>query len=293
MSASSALTVAAIQCPLGGSLAENVARVTEWVVKAYADGARVILPSELFEGPYFCRAEKDVLFDLARPLEGHPTIAAMSALARKLEVVLPVSFFERAGQAYYNSIAVVDADGSTLGIYRKSHIPAGPGYEEKFYFRPGDTGFRAWDTRYGRIGVGICWDQWFPECARAMSLLGAEVLLYPTAIGSEPHEPGLDTKDPWQRAMVGHAVSNVIPVVAANRIGLEDGQTFYGSSFIANHRGDKVKELSRTDEGVIVHSFDRDELRRTRAAWGFFRDRRPELYGALTSPDGSPRPEGR
>ena len=279
-------TVAAIQCPLGGTLAENLERVIHGVAEARSHGAEIVLPPELFEGPYFCRAEKDVLFDLARPAEGHPTIAAFQELAHRLGVVIPVSFFERAGQAFYNSVAIIDANGKRLGIYRKSHIPAGPGYEEKFYFRPGDTGFKAWDTKYGRIGVGICWDQWFPECARAMTLLGAEVLFYPTAIGSEPHEPDLDTKDPWQRAMIGHAVSNVIPVVAANRVGTEEGQTFYGSSFIANHRGDKVAELGREEEGVVVHTFDRNQLRRTRAAWGFFRDRRPELYGSLAAVDG-------
>jgi N-carbamoylputrescine amidase len=285
----SSITVAAIQCPLGGSKHENVVRVMHGIVEASRQGAQVVLPPELFEGPYFCRAERDVLFDAATPVKGHPTIAEIQELAKKLGVVIPVSFFERAGQSFYNSVAVVDADGSLLGVYRKSHIPAGPGYEEKFYFRPGDTGFKVWDTRYGRIGVGICWDQWFPECARAMTLLGAEVLLYPTAIGSEPHEPDLDTKDPWQRVMVGHAVANVIPVVAANRVGTEEGQTFYGSSFIANHRGDKVAELGRTEDGVIVHTFDRGALRRTRAAWGFFRDRRPELYGAVVAADPTKR----
>ena len=277
--------VAAIQCPLGGALAENVDRVVRHVRAAAKAGAQIILPSELFEGPYFCRAEREELFDGARPAADHPTIARMQELARELDVVIPVSFFERSGQAFYNSAAIVDAGGAVLGVYRKSHIPDGPGYEEKFYFRPGDTGFKVWQTKYASLGVGICWDQWFPECARAMTLLGAEVLFYPTAIGSEPHEPGLDTKDPWQRAMQGHAVSNVIPVVAANRIGLEDGQTFYGSSFIANHRGDLVAELGRQDEGVITHSFDRDALRRTRAAWGFFRDRRPDLYGPLVASD--------
>jgi N-carbamoylputrescine amidase len=203
--------------------------------------------------------------------------------------VVPVSFFERAGQAYYNSVAVIDADGALLGVYRKSHIPDGPGYEEKFYFRPGDTGFRVWKTRYATIGVGICWDQWFPESARAMMLLGAEVLFYPTAIGSEPHDPDLDTRDPWQRAMVGHAVSNVVPVVAANRIGDESGQIFYGSSFIADPRGDKRVELGRTDEGAIVATFDLDAIERARASWGFFRDRRPELYDVLTTADGRSR----
>jgi N-carbamoylputrescine amidase len=278
-------TVAAVQCPLGGSLTENLGRVIHGVAEARSLGADIVLPPELFEGPYFCRAQRDVLFDQARPASGHPTVEAFRELARKLGVVIPVSFFERAGQSYYNSVAVVDADGAVLGVYRKSHIPSGPGYEEKFYFRPGDTGFRVWDTKHGRIGVGICWDQWFPECARAMTLLGAEVLLYPTAIGSEPHEPDLDTKDPWQRVMQGHAVANVIPVVAANRIGTEEGQTFYGSSFIADHRGEKVAELARADEGVIVQTFDRAALRRTRAAWGFFRDRRPELYGPLVAAD--------
>jgi len=279
------VTVAAVQCALGGPLEANVARVTALVREAAAKGARIILPPELFEGPYFCRAERDEFFDWARPAEGHPTIQAFSRLARELEVVIPVSFFERSGQQHYNSVAVVDADGAVLGVYRKSHIPDGPGYEEKFYFRGGDTGFKVFSTRHAVIGVGICWDQWFPECARAMTLLGAEVLFYPTAIGSEPHEPELDTREPWQRAMVGHAVSNVIPVVAANRVGTEDGQRFYGSSFISDPRGDKVAELGSSEEGVASFTFDLAKIRRTRGAWGFFRDRRPELYGPLVLPD--------
>jgi N-carbamoylputrescine amidase len=212
----------------------------------------------------------------------------MRHVAAELGVVIPVSFFERAGHAYYNSVAMIDADGAILGIYRKSHIPDGPGYEEKFYFRPGDSGFRVWPTRFGTIGVGICWDQWFPESARAMMLLGAEVLLYPTAIGSEPHEPDLDTRDPWQRAMIGHAVSNLVPVVAANRVGDEHGQIFYGSSFVADARGDKRAELNRSEEGAILATFDLDTLAKTRAAWGFFRDRRPDLYGVLSTADGGP-----
>lgn len=281
------VTVAAIQCALGGAREENVARVLGWVRKAAEQGAEVVLPPELFEGPYFCRVEKDVFFDWAAPVERHPTIGAFSRLAKELGVAIPVSFFERAAQQYYNSVAIVDADGAVLGVYRKSHIPDGPGYEEKFYFRPGDTGFRVFRTRHATLGVGICWDQWFPECARAMTLLGAELLLYPTAIGSEPHEPDLDTRDPWQRVMIGHAVSNVIPVVAANRIGLEEGQRFYGSSFISDPRGDKVAELGREEEGVILHTFDLGRIARTRAAWGFFRDRRPELYGALVDADAS------
>jgi len=280
------LTVAAIQCPLGASREDNIARVEKHVRAAAAQGARVVLPPELFEGPYFCREEKSDWFAEARSLEEDEAVARMREVARELGVVIPVSFFERAGQAYYNTVALVDADGALLGTYRKSHIPDGPGYEEKFYFRPGDTGFRAWRTRHGTVGVGICWDQWFPESARAMMLLGAELLFYPTAIGSEPHEPDLDTRDPWQRAMIGHAVSNVVPVIAANRVGDEGGQVFYGSSFVADARGDKVAELGRGDEGVAVATFDLDVLARTRAAWGFFRDRRPELYDAIGTGDG-------
>ncbi len=281
MSPSSTVRVAATQCAFTASLEENVARVEGLVRRAAAQGAQVILPSELFEGPYFCREEKDEFFDLARPVEGHPTLARFQALARELGVVIPVSFFERDGHAHYNSLAMVDADGALLGVYRKSHIPDGPGYEEKFYFRPGNTGFKVWPTRFGRLGVGICWDQWYPECARAMMLLGAEILLYPTAIGTEPETPELDTKDLWQRAMIGHAVSNVVPVVASNRIGTEGDQTFYGHSFIASHRGELVAELGRTDTGVILADLDLEEIRRNRASFGFFRDRRPDLYGIL------------
>lgn len=283
------ITVAAIQCPLPGPRANNIARIETHLRNAAARGAQFIVPPELFEGPYFCREQRSDQFAEARPLGDNEAVARMRDVARELGVAVPVSFFERAGQAYYNSIAVIDRDGAVLGVYRKSHIPEGPGYQEKFYFRPGDTGFRVWRTGQATIGVGICWDQWFPEAARSMILLGAEILVYPTAIGSEPHEPDLDTRDPWQRAMIGHAVSNVVPVVAANRIGDEGGQRFYGSSFIADHRGEKLAELGRTDEGIVVASFDLDALARTRASWGFFRDRRPELYGALTTADGAVR----
>jgi N-carbamoylputrescine amidase len=283
------VTVAAIQCGLADSRSGNIARVERHVRAAAARGAQVILPPELFEGPYFCREENADWFAEARPVGEDEAVARMRDVARELGVVVPVSFFERAGQAHYNSVAVIDSDGSLLGVYRKSHIPDGPGYEEKFYFRPGDTGFRVWRTRHATIGVGICWDQWFPESARAMMLLGAELLFYPTAIGSEPHEPELDTREPWQRAMIGHAVSNVVPVVAANRTGDEGGQLFYGSSFIADHRGDKVVELGRAEDGIVVASFDLDALARTRASWGFFRDRRPELYDVLTTADGDRR----
>jgi N-carbamoylputrescine amidase len=285
MSDTRLLTVGAVQCPLHGSREENIEKVIALVRSAAAKGAEVILAPELFEGPYFCKEEKEEFFDWSKPVSGHPTLARFSRIAKELGVVLPVSFFERAGTVHYNSVAVIDADGSMLGVYRKSHIPDGPGYEEKFYFRPGDTGFRVFRTAHATIGVGICWDQWFPECARAMTLLGAEALFYPTAIGSEPHDPELDTREPWQKVMMGHAIANVIPVVAANRIGVEDGQRFYGSSFICNPRGDKVAELGPTDEGAVVFTFDLEKIRRARGAWGFFRDRRPELYGALVEND--------
>ncbi|MGB5703301.1 MAG: N-carbamoylputrescine amidase [Polyangiales bacterium] len=279
---SSSLCIAVVQCALAGNRDDNVDRVEALVREAASRGADVVLTPELLEGPYFPQTEDEHAFDLACALQGHPTVNRMKKLATELDVVLPVSFFERAGQAYYNSVAMVDAGGAVLGVYRKSHIPDGPGYEEKFYFRPGDTGFRVWETRRGRIGVGICWDQWFPEAARAMALAGAEVLLYPTAIGSEPEEPDEDTCAPWQRVMVGHAVANAMPVAAANRIGVEGSLRFYGSSFIADQRGDLQAELGRDDEGVAIATFDREALRRYRANWGFFRDRRPELYGRLT-----------
>lgn len=280
------LRIGIIQAALNGTREENVAKIEALVRDAAEKGAQVILPPELFEGPYFCRTEEERFFAWAEPREGHPTLARFAALAKELGVVIPVSFFERSNHAHYNSLVVFDADGTDLGLYRKSHIPDGPGYEEKFYFRPGDTGFRVFATKFGTIGVGICWDQWYPEAARAMALMGAEALLYPTAIGSEPHEPDFDTKDPWQRAMIGHAVSNSMPVAASNRIGDEGGQVFYGSSFIADARGDKVVELSRVEEGVAVASFDREALRERRASWGFFRDRRPELYDVLLTADG-------
>lgn len=280
------LTLAAIQAKLSDNVDANIDHLSELVRVAHRQGAQVIVLPELFEGYYFCKEEREIYFERAHPVKDHPTLAHFAALARELAVVIPVSFFEKAGTAYYNSVAVIDADGTNLGVYRKSHIPDGPGYEEKFYFRPGNTGFRVWPTRYGKVGVGICWDQWFPEAARAMTLMGAEVLVYPTAIGSEPHDPTLDTKDPWQRVMVGHAVANVIPVVAANRVGEENGQIFYGSSFIANPRGDLVVVANRTDEAVLVHTFDLLTIERQRAAYGFFRDRRPDLYGVLLTADG-------
>jgi N-carbamoylputrescine amidase len=279
------VTVAALQCDLTDDVATNVARVTDLIRAAAARGAQIILPSELFEGHYFCRDQAEDHFARARPVADHPTLAAMSELARSLSVVLPVSFFEKDGPEYYNSVAILDADGRSLGVYRKSHIPDGPGYQEKFFFKPGNTGFMAFATRFATIGVGICWDQWFPECARAMTLAGADLLFYPTAIGTEPEEPDFDSRDSWQRVMIGHAVANQVGVIASNRTGVEgDGTaaiTFHGSSFICDQRGDKLAELDRVAQGVITATFDLDRLTRARASMGFFRDRRPELYGRL------------
>jgi N-carbamoylputrescine amidase len=281
----SLVTVAAIQTSLTDDVETNVGRVTELVRRAAKDGAQIILPSELFEGHYFCRSQREEDFARARPAEGHPTLRHFQQLAAELGVVIPVSFFERAGPEHYNSVAVFDADGRNLGLYRKSHIPDGPGYQEKFFFKPGDTGFRAFPTRFGTIGVAICWDQWFPEAARAMTLAGADILFYPTAIGSEPEEPELDSRDSWQRVMIGHAVANAVAVVAANRIGREgegrEAITFYGSSFVCDARGEKLSELGRDEVGYAISTFDLAHLRRVRASMGFFRDRRPSLYRRL------------
>ncbi len=281
MTSSSRVKVAALQSAFSTDTESNVARMIEMTIQAAKAGAQIVLPPELFENIYFCTFEKDEYFALAKPVEAHPTIQKFQKVAKEYGIVIPVSFFEQEGPCYYNSVALVDTDGAVLGIYRKSHIPDGPGYEEKYYFRPGNTGFKVWSTRFGKIGVGICWDQWFPECARAMMLQGADLLLYPTAIGTEPEEPGLDTKDLWQRAMIGHAVSNIVPVIAANRTGVELRQEFYGHSFISDHRGHKVAEMNRTESGIISAEFDLEVIRKNRAAFGFFRDRRPELYGAL------------
>jgi N-carbamoylputrescine amidase len=278
------LTVAAIQASYGPDIAANIAKTEAFVRQAAAAGAQVILPSELFQGIYFCTRQDPKWFETARPAAEHPCVLAFQKLAKELGVVIPISFFEKDGPCYYNSVAVADADGTLLGVYRKSHIPDGPGYQEKYYFRPGDTGFKVWSTQHGAIGVGICWDQWFPECARAMTLAGADVLFYPTAIGSEPYDAALDTHQRWQRVMQGHAVANAIPVVAANRIGLEENggaaQHYYGHSFIADHTGELMESFGAEDEGVLVHTFDLAEIEAYRADWGFFRDRRPELYGS-------------
>jgi N-carbamoylputrescine amidase len=271
----------------GRDRSESLARAESLIRRAAKEGANVILIQELFETPYFCQDQLPENFELARPVEGNEGIAKFQALARELDVVLPFSFFERANQAYFNSVAMIDAGGALMGIYRKTHIPDGPGYQEKYYFNPGDTGFRVWETKSGKIGLGICWDQWFPETARCLVLQGAEVLLYPTAIGSEPQYPDWDTSAHWQRVMQGHAAANMVPLVASNRIGTEKGKnsemTFFGSSFIADETGKKVAEADRSSESVLVHTFDLDAIRNLRAQWGFFRDRRPEHYQSLVT----------
>lgn len=272
------IKVAAIQAAFGTDMAANIAVVAEHVRAAAGKGAQIVLPPELFQNHYFCKTQEEHWFAHAYPALEHPCVTAMQPLAAELDIAIPVSIFERDGPRYYNSLVMIDAGGKVMGTYRKSHIPDGPGYMEKYYFRPGDTGFKVWNTKHGRVGVGVCWDQWFPESARIMALMGAEVLMYPTAIGSEPHDDSLDTAARWRRAMQGHAVSNVMPVVAANRHGDEDGQTFYGTSFICDHSGEVVSELGRSGDGVITAEFDRDFLDRHRAAWGFFRDRRTDLY---------------
>lgn len=276
------ITVAALQLAFSSDIDANIAHVSELVREAASKGAQVILPPELFEGEYFCRVEDEGLFGNAKPVGEHKAVLAMQRLAAELGVTIPTSFFEADGPHHYNSLAMIGPDGGLMGVYRKSHIPDGPGYEEKFYFRPGNTGFKVWPGPSATLGVGVCWDQWYPETARAMMLMGAEVLFYPTAIGSEPHDADLDTSRLWRRAMVGHAVSNVVPVVAANRIGTEHGQHFYGHSFITDERGDLIAEFGAEETGVLVATLDLDRIKRHRAAFGFFRDRRPELYGRLT-----------
>jgi len=285
------VTLAATQFACSWDLERNAEAAERVIRAAAAQGAQVILVQELFEAPYFCIEERPEHFRLARPAEGHPLIGLFQSLARELGVVLPCSFFEKAGQAHFNSCAMIDAGGKVLGLYRKSHIPQGPGYEEKYYFSPGDTGFRVWDTVFGRIGLGICWDQWFPEAARAMALMGAEMLLYPTAIGSEPPSPGYDSQPHWEMAMRGHAAANILPVVASNRIGREVAPggtevTFYGSSFIADPAGQLLAKAGRAAEEVLTATVDLGSIADLRASWGLFRDRRVDLYGAVGTLDG-------
>ncbi|MGA0020270.1 MAG: N-carbamoylputrescine amidase [Steroidobacteraceae bacterium] len=289
------VTVAVTQFACSWDRQGNLAKAEAMVRRAASEGAQIILLQELFETPYFCIEQDARHLALATTLAENPAVLRMQALAKELAVVLPISFFERANQAYYNSIAIIDADGSVLGVYRKSHIPNGPGYQEKQYFNPGDTGFKVWPTRYARLGVGICWDQWFPESARCMALMGAEILCYPTAIGSEPPPaPPLDSRAHWQRTQQGHAAANLMPLMASNRIGTEHSLQdpeglyirFYGSSFIAGAQGELMVEASRDQEACLLARFDLAALEAQRRGWGVFRDRRPELYSALVTQDG-------
>ena len=287
----SVVTLAAAQFSCTWDRQANIAKAKDMVRRAASQGANVVVLPELFETPYFCQDQSAEHFALAQEFEGNSLIAEFAGLARELSVVLPVSFFERARNAYFNALAVIDADGAVIGRYRKSHIPDGPGYQEKYYFHPGDSGFRSFPTRYANLGAAICWDQWFPEAARIMALKGADVLVYPTAIGSEPAPaPPVDSLDHWRRVMQGHAAANYLPLVAANRVGVERGQAgeirFYGSSFITGPTGEIVADLGREEEGVIGARFDFDEIAKARASWGLFRDRRPELYGPILSADG-------
>ena len=287
------VTIAATQMACCWDVDSNIARGENLVRQAAAQGAQIILLQELFEAPYFCIEQDPQHFALASTVEESRLIQHFRKLARELQVVLPISWFERCNNAYYNSLVVIDADGSVLETYRKTHIPNGPAYQEKQYFTPGDTGFKVWNTRYAKIGVGICWDQWFPETARSLALQGAELIFFPTAIGSEPDYPNIDSQPHWTRAQQGHAAANLTPVIASNRIGTESSllhpdyqMTFYGSSFIADETGALVKQADKTSECVLVHTFDLDAVRQRRVAWGVFRDRRPQMYDDLKTSDG-------
>ena len=279
---SKTVTVAATQMSCSRDSKANITNAKKLITKAASEGAQIILIQELFESVYFCCLNKTEEFNMAKPFENNPLLQEMAELAKELSVVLPISFFEKDNNTFYNSLSVIDADGSISAPYRKSHIPDGPGYEEKYYFHPGNTGFKVFETQYAKIGVGICWDQWFPEAARIMALNGAELLFYPTAIGSEPDTPELDSRDSWQIVMQGHSAANTLPVIASNRIGTEVNEkfsmTFYGSSFITDGTGIKVKECSRDNEEYIIQKFDLDSIQEHRSSWGFFRDRRTDLY---------------
>ena len=279
------VTFAATQLAMSWDIEANMLKAEKAVRDAHAAGAQVILLQEFFEVPYFCKTQQYKYLDLANPLLSNPLIQRFAKVAAELEVVLPISYFERDTNTFFNSLVMIDADGVVLGNYRKSHIPDGPGYCEKFYFTPGDTGFRVWQTRYGTFGAGICWDQWFPEAARCCALLGAEAMFYPTAIGSEPQDASLDSSGHWQRVMQGHSAANLLPVIASNRVGVEEDDgistTFYGSSFITDHTGEKVAEAGPDEETILVASIDLDECANYRRSWGLFRDRRPELYGPI------------
>lgn len=276
---------AALQLTKSWDLEDNLNKAKQAIREAASNGANVVLPQELFAAPYFCKKQEAKYFELAEEVDNCLLITEMSALAKELGVVIPVSYFEKAGNTFFNSLVMIDADGTVLDNYRKSHIPDGPGYSEKYYFSPGDTGFKVWQTQFGKFGAGICWDQWFPELARSLALHGAEAIFYPTAIGTEPQDPTLDSRDHWQRTMQGHSAANLVPVIASNRVGTEcdDGieTTFYGSSFITDHTGGKLAEAPRDEEAIIYAEIDLAATAQARHSWGLFRDRRPDLYGSV------------
>lgn len=286
------ITVAAIQMSCSTILSENIEKADKMVRDAAASGANIILLPELFERQYFCQERRYEYYDFAKSVEENDAVNHFKKVAKELSVVIPVSFYEKDVNVLYNSVAVIDADGTVLGVYRKTHIPDDHFYQEKFYFTPGNTGFKVWETKYGTIGVGICWDQWFPETARAMAVKGAELLFYPTAIGSEPIIE-CDSMPHWRRCMQGHAGSNLMPVIAANRIGLESVEpckenamqssslNFYGSSFMTDETGELLETASRDKEEILIHTYDLDEIAENRLSWGLFRDRRPKCYGDI------------
>ncbi|MDF2154625.1 N-carbamoylputrescine amidase [Vibrio sp. CAU 1672] len=282
---SNVVKFAALQLTKSWDLEDNLNKAKNAIREAAQNGANVILPQELFAAPYFCKKQQAKYFELAEETGHCRLIQEMSVLAKELGVVIPVSYFEKAGNTFFNSLVMIDADGTVLENYRKSHIPDGPGYSEKYYFSPGDTGFKVWQTRFGKFGAGICWDQWFPELARCLALHGAEAIFYPTAIGSEPQDASLDSRDHWQRTMQGHSAANLVPVIASNRVGTEvdDGveTTFYGSSFITDHTGGKLAEAPREGEAIIYAEIDLAATAKARHAWGLFRDRRPDLYTSV------------
>jgi N-carbamoylputrescine amidase len=288
------VTIAAIQMSCSADITTNIKKAEHMVRESASKGAQIILLPELFAVLYFCQEKSSGYFQYAASLEQNKIVTHFQTIARELAVVLPISFFEKDHARYFNSVAIIDADGRILGVYRKTHIPDGPGYQEKYYFQPGDTGFKVWQTRYAVIGIGICWDQWFPEASRCMALGGAELLLYPTAIGSEPNHPEIDSKNHWQLCMQGHAAANIMPVIAANRVGTETISNskiaFYGSSFVTNEIGAKITEADRASEIIIQATFDLEKIECFRDYWGVFRDRRPGMYYSITGAEPDTKP---
>lgn len=280
--------LAIVQMQMSEKLNHNLEKAFQFIRQAAKNNANIVVLPELFESLYFCQTQNEEMFSLASSANTHPFLSQFQKLAKELNIILPISFFEKSGQAYFNSLAMIDNNGDILGTYRKTHIPDGPCYQEKYYFNPGDSGFQVFKTEFGNIGAGICWDQWFPECARVLALKGADIIVYPTAIGSEPPEANsLETKDMWQRAMIGHAVCNSVYIAAPNRVGKEKNMTFYGNSFICNYMGELVQNADSTSECILYSEVNCIDVQKFRAGMGFFRDRRPEHYKELLTLDGN------